>query len=118
MQLLAAEPDQPGIGRKPELVAFVAEILQAQPYGIAVRHQERAPVVEDLQTAHLYVRLLYVDPVVADQLLALTAALVEFQPRNQQADDDEIAIDQSARNLADVGGGQRLHAPDQLLYRH
>jgi len=48
----------------PQGIGLVAEVFQADPNLVRAAYKPRAPVVEDLQSADLHIRLLNVDPVV------------------------------------------------------
>jgi hypothetical protein len=76
VQFLAAELDHLGIGLTPQLVAFVAEVLETEPDFVRIGHQVGTPVVEYLQSAELYFPLLNVDPVILQQLLAADMSAV------------------------------------------
>ena len=48
----------------PDVIRFVAEVLESNPGIARIAHQMRAPVVEDLHAAHLNIGFLNIDPVV------------------------------------------------------
>src|SRR5215212_5739492 len=86
LELLGAELDQVGVGHVPELLAFVHEVLEADPNRVlAVGHHVGAPVVEHLDAADLHAAVLHVDPVVLHRsgglgALHLHVELIEQQP--------------------------------------
>ena len=100
----------------PQVVVLVAEVLHAHPDLLRIGHQVRAPVIEDLQPAHAHVRLLNVDPIVADQ--PAPGMLVNLEPLEQQSDGEEVAIEQPLGNLPHRSGGIGRKRSDQLLHRH
>ena len=78
----------------------------------------RAPVVENLQAANQHVRLLDIDPVVADQPAILVSLVPDLQLGAQQPDSDEVTIDQPFTHLAYRHGNVDVQRPDKFLNRH
>ncbi len=94
----------------PQVVALVAEILQAQPDGSWVCNQRRAPIIENLQPSDAHIGLLYVDPVVGQS----PAVLHAFQ---QQTCRHEASVGEIGRNLRDLCV-VRIQHRDQIFDRH
>ena len=89
------------IRHAPEGVSLVAEILQSHPDGVLqVLHKVRRPVVVNLEPAHLHRAVLYVDPVVRNDVAdRLHRGLVlQVQVIDEDADRHVIAVGKTRRN--------------------
>ena len=74
-----------------------------------------------MQAASSDVGLLDVDPVVIDELagaVILNGVLADFQLLKQQADGDEIAIEQAVADFAHICRNRRVQVPDEFLDGH
>ncbi len=105
---------------RPELIAFIAEVLGADPHLRTVGDQERTPVIEDLQPPHEHVGLLNVDPVVGDELASPAAGLAHLQFVHQHAHGDKVAVLEFFRHFAHIWRHRAValdHCLDELFHR-
>ena len=127
-ELLDGEVTRLLVAHRPERVALLAEVFQADPHRVVhVLDQVGAPVVEDLQTADLVARILHVDPAVRhDRRIAQrgdVGGVAQLQVLDQQAHGHEVAVRQAVGDLAHIGGHlrgalTRAQGVDQVLHRH
>jgi hypothetical protein len=80
---------------------LVAEVFEADPDLAGSATMIRAPVIENLQAADLHVGLLDVDPVVFERAAVF---LMDGELRGQQADSDEVAINEPFADFANLLG--------------
>ena len=108
------------IGHGPHLIALVAEILETDPDGVLdIRHHVRRPVVEDLEAAHFDTSVMYIYPVVRDDISDCrnTGLVFQLEAGHQDTDSDVIAVGQSGCDLRGLFG-DIVHAPHQIFDRH
>ncbi len=107
------------IGQRPEFVVVAREELEPHPHGVRVGHHVRAPVVEDLQAAHLDAGVLDVDPVVGYQVrprIDRRRGLAQLPI--QHANGDEVAVLQLGADAAHAIRHVGLHRHRQILDGH
>ena len=101
----------------PHLIAFVAEVFKPHPDSVLdVRHHIGRPVIKDLETAHLHIPVMDIDPVVGhDVANGRNMCLVfELQLRDEHADSHVIAVGKARRDLRGHLG-DIVHAAHEVL---
>src|SRR5580704_10091072 len=101
MQFLGGKLDHLLIGKLPDIVGVVAEVLYSDPHGLRVSDQIGAPVVEDLKTSGQNVGLLNVNPVVRNGFVR-GFRVTDLQSLEQQTNGNEISILQTIADLENV----------------
>src|SRR6202034_1361283 len=104
-----------GVGHLPEIVGVVAEVFQADPHLRRVGDHVRAPVVEDLQAPHQNVRFLDVDPGVFQRA---TVWFGDGEAVDQQTHGDEVTIDKTVGDGANVRGDFDIERVDEIANGH
>ena len=94
-ELVLGQLDELVVVHLPQVVALEAEVLQADARLRLVRDHPRAPGAEVLDPADAHARVVDVDPVVREQVLAV----------DDQRDGEEVAVAQALRGGLDLAGG-------------
>ncbi len=116
-ELPCGEVQEAFVRLTPQGIALAAEVFEPQPDPARIAHHVRAPVVEDLQPAELYVGLLHVDPIVGRHAVCGAAAMAARHAADQQAGRHEVPIGKSTCNPRDAGV-LRLQELGQLFDWH
>ena len=108
------------IGHIPELIAFVAEVFQTDPYGmLEIDNHVRRPVVVNLETAELYVAVMDINPVVRNDVAdGFDLGLVfQIELAHQNAQCAVITVRKSCRNFGFFFRNV-VHTADEIADRH
>lgn len=108
------------IGHIPELIAFVAEVFQTDPYGmLEIDNHVRRPVVVNLETAELYVAVMDINPVVRNDVAdGFDLGLIfQIELAHQNAQCAVITVRKSCRNFGFFFRNV-VHTADEIADRH
>ena len=95
IQLPLPQLNEVGVRNRPQPVTLGTEILQPQATFGRIRHHVRTPVFEVLNSSHLDLGIVNINPIVRKQLGFV----------NDQAHGEKIAVFQFLRGLHDLCGG-------------
>ena len=108
------------IGHIPELITFIAEVFQTDPYGmLEIDNHVRGPVVVNLETAELYVAVMDINPVVRNDVAdGFDLGLVfQIELVHQNAQRAVITVRKSCRNFGFLFRNI-VHTADEIADRH